>query len=567
MKKAELVLINGDIYSINEDNKRTSGEAIAVSDGFIKKIGSNEDVRGLIGSETKVVDCSGNTILPGLCDAHCHPSAAAGLYAGCDLFGIYIREGESSEEIIEKYIERLKKFVELHPDEKLIRGTGWVIGNFMTDRMPTRHDIDKICRDRPVILESFCQHNLWVNTRALEIAGINENTPEVYAGEIKRESTGYPSGLLREPEAIDLIKLNVPGYDFSVEKYKEAFLFYQREFANKYGVTMVQDCMHSNNAREAYKELAREGRLTCRAGGVYIAEPGNFKDLLSEYEHRKGKENVGDDFKMDTIKIFAEGGFVLDEPYEKAFNEANGYPADYRGTPFWSDEELIYTAQRAMEAGFNVHIHAMGDSSVRQAARCLEKAKAAAEKSGGKSECRNVIAHLMLADEESVDAMSRAGIIANCQPRWMVYDSDIEGMLPMVGKKRSEGAYPYRTFLNKNVRVAFGTDFPVTPPPDTMHEIQCVMTREVFPDAPDYEKFKGRILGSEKPAELREAVKSLSLNGAYQMGLDKITGSIEEGKSAELVILDSKLEDVPVKEIYSINVEKTIFKGKIVYER
>ena len=172
----------------------------------------------------------------------------------------------------------------------------------------------------------------------------------------------------------------------------------------------------------------------------------------------------------------------------------------------------------------------------------------------------------MLVDDESYKLMSEANIIANCQPRWMVYDSDIDGMMPMVGRSRAEKAYPHRQFHDNGIRVAFGTDFPVTPPPDTMHELQCAMTRSVFPDAPDYKKFKDKTLGNESPSSLSEAIKSLSLNGAYQMLMENIAGSIEEGKSADFVILDSNLEDVPIDKIYNVKVKTTIFKGKIVYE-
>ena len=180
---------------------------------------------------------------------------------------------------------------------------------------------------------------------------------------------------------------------------------------------------------------------------------------------------------------------------------------------------------------------------------------------------RNVIAHLMLVRDEDVKLMAENDIVANCQPRWMVYDSDIEGMTPLVGAERAGKAYPLRAFLDEGVKVAFGTDFPVTPPPDTMHEIQCAMTRTVFPDAPDYDKFKGKVLGSEKPAALHEAVKAITLGGAYQMFLDDLTGSIEPGKSADLVIMDTDLENTPADMIYAAEVEKTLFKGKVVYEK
>ena len=562
MATADLILKNGKIFSVKDDNTIIRGEAVIIKDGKIDNICGNDEALKYEGNNTEVIDCGGNTILPGLCDAHCHPSIAAAVYAGCDLFGIYIQENETPDEVIDKYLARLKDFVDSHPDNTLIRGTGWVQGNFITDRKPIRQDIDRICSDRPVILESFCQHSLWVNTKALEIAGIDRDTPDVYAGEIVRDEQGNPTGYFKEPEAMDLIKLNVPGYDFSVEEYKDAFLFYQNEFANKYGVTLVQDCMHSDNAREAYVQLAKEDKLTVRARGVYMLEPAGFEDKLPQFIQRKGADDVDMDFRIDTIKIFAEGLFVLNEPFADEFISENGMPEGYRGTPYWNDEDLEKSIEDSMKAGFDVHIHAMGDASVHQAAKCIRTAQ---DNTGIKK--RNVIAHLMLADDESYENMEKADIIANCQPRWMVYDSDIAGMFPMIGEERSLRSYPLREFLDRGITVAFGTDFPVTPPPDTMHEVQCAMTRSVFPDAPDYDKFKGKILGDEKPAELKEAIRSLSINGAYQMNLEDITGSVEVGKSADLVILDSNLEDAPVDEIYSIAVEKTIFKGRVVYNR
>ena len=142
----------------------------------------------------------------------------------------------------------------------------------------------------------------------------------------------------------------------------------------------------------------------------------------------------------------------------------------------------------------------------------------------------------------------------------MVYDGDIYAMTPMMGKEKAETAYPYKKLLDAGVRVAFGTDFPVTPPPDTMHEIQCAMTRRVFPDAPDYEKYKVNALGTEPPSTLNETIRSLSVNGAYQIFAEDFTGSIE------LVILDRDIETTPAEEIYSIKIAKTFFKGKVVYD-
>ena len=562
---ADMALINGKVFSPDGEGNVIRGDTVLVKDGKIMAVGSYDGAENAIGSDTRIIDCGGNTILPGLADAHCHPSISASARTGCDLFGIYIQEGEAEEDIIEKYLARLKTYIEKHPEEELIRGAGWVESNFHGDRRPTRHDLDRVCNDRPVILEAFSQHNLWVNTKAIEIAGVDENTPDVYVGKIYREESGYPEGMFNDPEAMDMIKTGVPGYDPSVEKYREEILYYQENEANRYGVTLVQDCMHSDNAREAYRQLAEEGKLTLRVRGVYLLEPGKGQEQLEEAIARKGRDDVGDDFRVDTVKMFAEGAFSLIEPYDRAFTEENGLPADYNEALYWDDGEFVSVAGKAMEAGFDVHVHAMGDNSVRQSVDCLVKAAGSADIKDRPP--RNVIAHLMLVRDEDMDRMAENDIMGNCQPRWMVYDSDIEGMTPLMGEKRAGAAYPLRGFLDRGVRIAFGTDFPVTPPPDTMHEIQCAMTRAVFPEAPDYEKFKGKTLGSERPADLEEAVRSLSINGAYQIRAEKITGSIEEGKSADLVILDRDIENTDAGEIYTIKVEKTIFKGEIVYER
>ena len=230
MGSADMVLLNGRIFSIDESDNRIDGEAIAISGGRIEKIGTNELIKSYIDNETKVINCGGKTVLPGLCDTHCHASIASATSRACDLFGIYRQDGETAGEVIEKYQQRLKTYIEENPDRQLIRGTGWVEANFNGDEeFPTCADLDKICADRPVILEAFSQHNLWVNSKAMEIAGVGKNTPEPSIGKIYRYDDGRPTGVFHDPEAMDLIKTNVPGYDPSVEEYKEMLLWYQKE--------------------------------------------------------------------------------------------------------------------------------------------------------------------------------------------------------------------------------------------------------------------------------------------------------------------------------------------------
>lgn len=562
MSTADLILTNGKVYSVTMDDRIIRAEAVAVKDGKIIEIGSSDDIGKLADDSTEIIDCRGNTILPGLCDSHCHPSIAATSMKSADLFGVYREEGQSADEVIDILTDKLREYVEAHPKDKVIRGTGWIFQNFNpAERMPTRHDLDKVCSDRPVILESFCQHNLWVNTKAIEIAGVDENTPDTSIGRIFREDNGYPEGVFADPEAMEYIKMGVPGYDLSVEEYKEAIKWYQHECANKYGVTFVQDCMHSDNAREAYRQLAEEGELTIRLRGVYLLQPARYKEDMPQFIARKGSDNAGNDFRIDTIKMFAEGNFNLIGGYLPEYCEATNVPGDFNGPLYWPDDVFIEYAEKAMNAGFNVHVHAMGDGSVKQSAECLAEAQHRAGK-----QPRNIIAHAMLTPDETAKLMGEEKIIAACQPAWMMFEDDVTGEIAMMGREKALQSYPFRKFIDNGVTVAFGTDFPVTPPPDTMDEICVAMTRSVNPGSFGYDKYKGQTLGDEKPATLAEAVKCLSINGAFQMLGEEYTGSIEKGKSAELVVLDSDIENTPAEKIYDIKIAKTFFKGRKVYD-
>ena len=540
MSSADLILTNGKVYSVTMDDEIIRGEAVAVKDGKIFKVGTADEIAVFAGEGTEVIDCKGNTILPGLCDAHCHPSLAAASMSAADLFGVYREEGQSADDVIDILMAKLKEYVDANPDKE---------------------DIDKVCADKPVILESFCQHNVWANTKAIELAGVDENTPDTKIGCIFREEDGYPQGVFNDPEAMEYIKMGVPGYDLSVEEYKEAILWYQHECANRYGVTFVQDCMHSDNAREAYRQLAEEGKLTVRMRAVYFLKPEKYEQQMPEFIARKGTDNVGNDFRIDTVKMFAEGFFSMIDGYLPEYCDAIGKPHDYNEPLYWPDDVFVEYAAKAMEAGFNVHVHAMGDKSVKQSAECLAKAQHIVGK-----QPRNIIAHLMITPDETAQLMGKEKIIANCQPAWMMLEADVSGEAEMFGKELALQSYPYRKFIDNGVTVAFGTDFPVTPPPDTMQEICVAMTRSITPGAIGYEKFKGQVLGDEKPATLAEAVKSLSINGAFQMFGEDYTGSIEEGKSAELVVLDSDLEATSPEDIYAVKIDKTVFKGKVVFD-
>ena len=570
MTVADTLLINGRIYSITLDDKRIGGTAIAISGEKIIAVGDDNEIIAYANDDTCIFDCRGNTILPGLCDAHCHPSFSASFLVACDLYSVKAAQDDSCDEIIEKYKDCIRQYMSDHPDKDIIRGTGWNLAYFNGSggefRLPCRHDLDELSTEKPIVLESYCQHNLWVNTKALEIAGVDEKTETPKSGIVPREANGYPTGLFREFSAIGLISKAIPGYDYSVEKYKKTILEYQQRLANIYGVTLVNDCLHTANATEAYKQLAEEGLLTMRFRGVYAIDPEEAEEILTDVIKRKGKDNRGDCFGIDTIKIFIEGEICMCEPWEKEITEILGLSENYSGKTLWTEDDTKICIRSALAAGFQVHIHALGDRSVMQAVDALEYAQK--EIPGNH---RNIIAHLMSVRPEDITRMGRMKAICAVQPRWAIYDTDVEDFyIPYFGKERALRFFPIKQFIDAGCITAFGTDFPVTPPPNPYHEIQCAMTREVFKDTADYERFKGRALGQEDDdrkdcVSLDDAIKSLTINGAYQNYLEDVTGSIEVGKSADLVVLGCDLESTSIDEIHDIKAIMTFFKGRRVY--
>ena len=573
MVKADTILINGKILSISADGTRAEGEAVAVADGLILAIGDNESIQQYACEGTEIVDCKGGTILPGFVDGHLHSALAASVFGNCSLFEVSCTQEESSDDAINKYVAEMEHFIAEHPEQTVYRGTGWdrayFTGGYKNTRWPSRKDLDRICPDKPVIMESYCQHALWTNTKAIELAGLDASTPDPVNGSFTRDENGYPDGTFLEMESKALIIDNMPGYDYTVEEYKTSFLRFQDEIALPSGVTFVNDCMSTENYIEAMKQLAAEGKLKLRVRGVYLLDNINDTARVAEIDGRKGTDNVDDLFGIETIKLFFDGEFATIEPYEQEAIESNGFPEGYCGECFYSDEEVNEGLAKAMATGLQIHIHACGDRVTRQAARGLTYAQ---NKTGLHQ--RNVIAHLMLVQDDDKRIMGENGIICNVQPRWMVYDLDSTGNSEvMFGKKRAMEFYPYKSLLEAGCHVACGTDFPVIPSMNPFEGIETAITRCIYEGAALYApQFKGVPLGplddpTKECVGLEDVIRSYTYEGAYQNFMEDVTGSIEPGKSAELVVLGCDLEATPADEIHFIQPEMTFFKGKLVYQK
>ena len=596
-----IAIVNADVYSVKLDGTVTRAEAVVTDGGKIALIGSNQEAKAFIesfnkrakfriaesnagvksfiaGSNTsdeshntdaiRIIDAEGRTVLPGLCDAHVHASWSGSALFSCNLFELS-GNGEKGS-IVQKIQKVLKEYIDEHPDKAIIKGCGWDMFDFMK-ALPDKSMLDAVCSDKPVILESYDQHHVWLNSKALEMAGITKDTPQPRDGTINRDKAGEPTGLISEFSAINLVREGIPGYDYTVAEYKDILRAYQEKFAGPYGITMIFDALSSANAKAAYIELAKAGELTMRVRDNYYADPSKPESQFDDMIASKGQNDVGDDYVQNCVKFFMESGVpdtYFCEPYKSLALKYMHRPKGYRGFPFWEAEELQRILPKLMNAGFQIHTHAMGDGSVKHTVDAYEFAF---QTTG--LDTRNVIAHLMLVKPEDFARMGKSKMLACVQPTWMAMKkSDFKTLNMALGKKRTEQMYPYKRFLDHGVVVSAGTDFPVTPPPCPFIEMEHGLTRKLCAIAEGYEESKNLVLAPKKnPTQdivrMQDIIQSRTINGAYQGFAEDITGSIEVGKSAELVLLDRNLPDTPLNKIHETKVLMTIFKGKVVYER
>lgn len=563
-KAADRVFVNAKVYSVNLAGEVTHAEAVAVADGKIVYVGDEAGVKKYIGKNTEVTDCNGHTLLPAFNDGHMHFALSCRRFGVADL-NFTPSTGTTPDDIIKEIQSRVKAFADAHPDDPVIHGIGWDRGWFTgTERQFTRHDIDAVVSDRPVVLDSYCGHAAMFNSKALELAGVlSADTPEPEAGILRRGADGVPDGYVQEPVLIAPLCAKIPNFDFTPLQARNGMLAAQELFLSM-GYAMVTDCMNADWAYEALRDMAKDGSLKLRTFGTFvIMDETRDADMKKAIDNRE-TYNVGDMLTVNTVKYFVDGTPVTIQPLSPEYLKANGLPADYEEPLLWDEKHLVESMRDAVKAGYNIHVHTMGD----RAQKVTVDAIIEAQKLDPKHQLRNIIAHNMLVDPADIKRMGENGIIANVQPLWMD-ESDVSApeMVYVFGKERHKRYYPYKSLLDAGVVCAGGTDFSVTFP-DPMAAIQVAMTRRVVPTKKDwYEKCKD--VPAMNPAEcvsLKDIIQTNTINVAYQLHVEALTGSIEVGKSAEIVILDGDLENTPVEDICRLKVAETIIKGKTEYK-
>ncbi len=561
---ADKVYRNAKVYSVALDGTETHAEALVIKDGKFAYVGDETGATEWIGNTTEVIDCKGKSVIPGLGDAHLHHAQAVLKYGTCSFSHIVPNpETDTPDGVVKLIQEKLKTYAEEHKNAPVIRGFGWdrmwfagVLQGIV--RPFTRHDVDAVIPDKPVVLTSFCGHLVLLNTKALEAAGVTKDTDD-HHGLIVKEADGTPSGYISEPAIFRPIIYSIPNYDFTPEEYHDCL---KKAFndLNASGYTLLCDCQQVESSYAVLSEMARNGEFTARVSGVHNVNDATRESDLEKAIANRTKFDVDELFMVDTVKYFADGSLAMIEPYtERAPDKEPGT----REPLLWDEEHLKESMALANKEGFNIHTHAMGSYAIRRVIDCYENA----QQLHPNPKIRNIIAHCTFIEPEDRVRMGKSHIIASNQPGWFSDNPTEEPvMVAWWGEDVVRQTYPSKSLISNGVVCAYGSDFPVNAAYG-LAGIQVAMTRRHVKLDPTYELFKD--LPAALPNEcvsLKEALQAHTIHVAYQAHLEKVTGSIEVGKSAELVVLDSNIETTPADQIQDIKVLETVFKGKTVFK-
>ena len=546
---ADTVYTGGVVYTA--DAAHQMAQAVAVKDGRIVYVGDDAGAAAYVGAGTTRVDLGGKLMLPGFIDSHMHASAAVSDLYEVSLYGLGSMKA---------YQKAIRTFANEHAEVAVVQGSGW--SNTVAPGIgPTKQQLDVVVKDRPAVMFSEDGHSAWCNTLALKQAGITAKTKDPEGGVIERTpGTKTPSGTLRE-SAVDLVAPIIPGY--TVAQMKEGIRHFQQVVAAPLGLTTATDMALTpgDTALDAYQQLADADELTVRMRGfLYLGpENGPIADQVAAAVAERAKHTTPL-FQTNAVKLFVDG---VIEGHTALLNYPYKDKAGFLGVPVWPTYSALQEASvAAAEADFQLHYHSIGDAATSQALNAIAAAQAAIGSDAG----RPGITHLQLVTPSDFVRFAQLKVTAVPQPYWFVKDDYYYGIqLPYLGKWRADREYPMRSFFDNSVLVASSSDYPVTYPPDPLDAIQTGVMRWI---QSSYEWAKpGDILWPAERVTVQRMIDSFTIAGARGNFLEDETGSIEAGKSADMVVLDTNILTCPAERIGNAQVLQTILRGVTIYDR
>ena len=522
---ADLAFVNGAIYTVDAASSRA--RAVAVRDGRIVAVGTDDDVRDHVGSGTEVVDLAGKMLLPGFQDAHVHAQGG-----GIDRLRVDMSEVHSADE----YARLIRTYADANPDADWILGGGWAMDIF-PGGTPSRQQLDAIVPDRPAFFANRDNHAAWVNTRALEIAGVGASTTDPVDGRIEREADGSPQGTLHEG-AMAFVRRHVPDPD---DDTKRKALLIAQAYLHSLGITAWQEAIVGDyptvpNARDVYPSLAGRGELTGKVVGALWLERGRGAEQIDELVGYRVTTSIGA-YRATTVKIMLDGvceNFTA--AMTRSYLGADGRETGNTGIEYFDPETLREVLIRLDAEGFQAHIHVIGDRACHDALDAIEAARAA----NGASDNRHHFAHVQLVRPDDVPRFRALDVTANVQMLWAAHEPQQDELTaPFIGDERAGWQYPFGALLAAGATMCAGSDWPVSTP-DPLQEMHVGVHRTV-PPGYTYGEANDEVFLPDQRITLAQAIRAFTMGSAYVNHLDAHTGSIEVGKAADLVVLSEDL--------------------------
>ncbi|MBT2588506.1 amidohydrolase [Arthrobacter sp. ISL-95] len=529
---ADLCLVSGRVF---DGRKRTVYTAVAVNDGRIVRVGNDARVLELQGPDTHIVDAGGGAILPGFVDAHAHAAFAGVERLSCDL-----TPAKTEQETFDLIRARVEQ-----TSEGWITGGGWDHAIFPN---PTRQMLDAIVPDRPVALSDAGHHTLWVNSKALEIAGIDGRTPQPRNGHIYLDADGEPTGYLNETAA-ELVGRVVPP---STDDEIYLGLLNAQEFLWSLGVTGWHEAILGQyngkaDCTVAYRNAIKQGTLASKTSGALWIGPGMRAEevpTLVERFVRLREENAAAGFQTSTAKAMIDG-----VPHGETAALIDSYCSHAGNGEMHFDEEAIFAFVEQLDAaGFALHLHIMGDRGIRVA---LDAVEAARVKNGPGP--RHHFAHLSMIHPDDAHRFGPLGITANMQALWAAPDPFV---VPMIGEDRMRAGYPFRSLADGGADLAMGSDWPVSPA-DPWVAIHVAVNR-TLPDSAD-------VLDEDQRLSLEETLAAYT-DGSASLVL-ATPGRVRVGERADLVVSTIDPFEIPTEALNSVGTAVTVVNGRVVFER
>jgi len=537
--QADTLVLHGKVYTLNA--KQPWAQAVAIQGGKIVAVGSDAEIEKLRGNGTKVIDAAGRLVLPGFTDCHIHF-----MDGSLSLDRVNLEDAKDPADIQ----QRLREYAKSHPGSGWVLGRGWDYGMFGEEALPHKKYLDEVFPDRPVFLEGYDGHTYWANSKALELAGINKNTPDPPNGAIVRDAeTGEPTGALKE-SAQGLVAKVVPK---PTRSEKLAALRAGLKWANENGLTRVHSAGQDFEELDLYDELQRHGDLTVRFYIAYFLDPPELRPQDLDLMETARKKYRGEWIDTNVVKFMVDG---VIESHTAAMLEPYSDDLALKGKLFWDPQKYDSAVVELDKRGFQIFTHAIGDYGVRTALDAYEKA----EKTNHTTDRRPRVEHIETITAKDIPRFGQLGVIASMQPLHANPNADTLNVWARnTGPERSSRGFAWHSIAAAGGKLAFGSDWPVV----TLNPwigVQLAVTRQTVEGKPEGGFYP------EQRVTLAEAIAGYTMGAAFAGRREKTEGSLEPGKVADLIVISQNLFEVDPHKIADTKLITTMVGGRVVYQ-